>query len=265
MIAPEPPEDEPYRLDALRALDLLDTPPGPEFEAVVRQGQRLFGVPTCLVTLIDAERQWFKARAGMPVAETPRSISFCGHAILEDRAMVVLDATLDPRFADNPLVIGPPHIRFYAGAPIELPSGYRIGTVCVIAPEPRASFTQAEVADLTGLATLALAAVTVQGLRGEIDHARAELRRTRAALAALPMPVAVVDPAGAIETCNDAFACLTGRDSPIGLALGAVLPVADADLRGTAREIVLPMDRGRGTLRLLREADGIVALVEPDR
>ena len=89
-------------------------------------------MPVALVSLIDGQRQWFKSRVGLDAAETARDISFCGHAIMEPGLFIIEDASLDPRFADNPLVTGDMHLRFYAGAPISAPSGHRIGTLCVI-------------------------------------------------------------------------------------------------------------------------------------
>lgn len=90
-----------------------------------------------MVSLVDKDRQWFKSRFGLDAEQTSRDVSFCGHAILEDTVFVVHDTLEDPRFMDNPLVLNAPHIRFYAGAPIILSSGFRVGTVCVIDIEPR--------------------------------------------------------------------------------------------------------------------------------
>lgn len=138
MLIPPRPSDEAFRVEALHRLDLLDTPPEPRFDRIVRLAARLFGVRTALVSLVDAERQWFKARAGLEACETPRDISFCGHAILDPEGLVVEDAHHDPRFADNPLVTGPPCIRFYAGAPIHGPEGLPLGTLCLLDSGPRA-------------------------------------------------------------------------------------------------------------------------------
>lgn len=125
------------RLAALRALLILDTPPEERFDRLVEFAQSEFDVPIALISLVDGERQWFKSNIGLPVCETPRDISFCGHAIHADRPLVVPDATLDPRFADNPLVVGEPRIRFYAGAPLILPGGHAVGTLCLIDRTPR--------------------------------------------------------------------------------------------------------------------------------
>ena len=129
--------DETNRLAQLRSLALLDTDSEERFDRVTRLAQRLFGVPIALVSFVDADRQWFKSRQGLDVQETPRESSFCAHAILGDEVMQVEDATTDPRFAENPLVLGAPEIRFYAGAPIEGPGGAKLGTLCIIDREPR--------------------------------------------------------------------------------------------------------------------------------
>lgn len=152
--APNSP-DEAQRLATLHALDVLDTGPEEEFDALVRVASLVCGVPVSLVSLIDTERQFFKANIGLPgVSETPRDIAFCAHAILGDGLFEVPDASLDPRFSDNPLVTGHPDIRFYAGAPIAMGDGQRIGTLCVIDRNPRQlSDAQREV-----LKSLALAA-----------------------------------------------------------------------------------------------------------
>ncbi|MGH7205018.1 MAG: response regulator [Nitrospiraceae bacterium] len=137
MIKPALPPDEPKRLAILRELHILDTPAEERFDRITRLAQRLFDVPIVLISLVDATRQWFKSRQGLSVSETARDISFCGHAILHESAMVVPDAQLDPRFADNPLVTGEPHIRFYAGQPLASPDGRKLGALCLIDRRPR--------------------------------------------------------------------------------------------------------------------------------
>ena len=131
------PADEDERLSALRELLLLDTPPEERFDRLARFVAEQLDVPIALLTLVDGQRQWFKARVGIEATETPRDISFCGHAIMKNDLFIVEDASRDPRFSDNPLVTGEPHIRFYAGAPLSAPGGHRIGTLCVIDTVPR--------------------------------------------------------------------------------------------------------------------------------
>lgn len=137
MIKPPVPVDEYRRLETLRNLKLLDTPPEDRFDRVTRLAKRVFGTPIALVSLVDADRQWFKSKQGLDATETHREISFCGHAILEDRIMVVNDARNDERFCDNPLVTCDPNIRFYAGYPLNAPDGSKVGTLCIIDREPR--------------------------------------------------------------------------------------------------------------------------------
>ncbi len=137
MLKPALPEDEALRQQALDGLALVDTLPEARFDRLTRLAASVFDVPIALISLVDQDRQWFKSCQGLDVRETPRDISFCGHAILEDRCLVVEDAAGDPRFADNPLVTGEPRLRFYAGRPITAPGGQRIGTLCVIDRRPR--------------------------------------------------------------------------------------------------------------------------------
>ena len=137
MLKPKIPNSETERLAALHSLNLLDTPEDERFDRITRMAKRLFGVEIALVSLIDRDRQWFKSRQGLTISETPRDISFCGHAILDDKVMVVPDAQQDTRFADNPLVTDQPNIRFYAGCPLQTYDGHRIGTLCIIDSKPR--------------------------------------------------------------------------------------------------------------------------------
>lgn len=147
------PANEQERIAAVHELNVLDTAPEERFDRLTRMARRLFGVPMATVTLVDTERQWFKSRTGIAECQTSRDVSFCGHAILEDRVMIVPDALLDGRFADNPLVTGDPMIRFYAGCPLKV-GGHNVGTLCVIDTEPR-EFSEEEVEMLKDLALMA--------------------------------------------------------------------------------------------------------------
>lgn len=162
--------NEMERLDALHRYRILDTPPEPQFERLVDLCRRIFGVPIALVSLIDADRQWFKAVRGIEESETPRLIALCDYAIRSSEPFVVVDAGLDDRFSSNPFVTGPPFIRFYAGAPIRTPDGFNIGSVSIIDVVPRELSPEQE-------ATLAdLAAVAA----GEIEHRLTMLRLEQA-------------------------------------------------------------------------------------
>ena len=142
---------EAERLIALADYQIMDTATEPGFEDAVLIAAELCDAPIALVSLVDDRRQWFKASVGLAVAETPRNISFCGHAIRAPELFVVEDATLDPRFVDNPLVTGEPFIRFYAGAPLVTSDGLAIGTICVLDQRPR-ELTGGQRAALTALA-----------------------------------------------------------------------------------------------------------------
>jgi adenylate cyclase len=131
------PSGEAERLAALRALQILDTPDDERFDRVTRLLAHLLETPIALLSLVDAERQWFKSSVGLTVTETPRQHSFCAHAILSPETFVIADATCDQRFRDNPLVVSDPHIRFYAGHPLRGPGGHHVGTLCVIDDKPR--------------------------------------------------------------------------------------------------------------------------------
>jgi len=134
---PEIPLTEDTRIETLKALKILGTPPEERFDRLTRIAKRTFNVPTALVSLVDENRQWFKSSIGMEVSETPRSISFCGHAILSDDIFIVRDTKVDQRFVDNPLVQGEPWIRFYAGYPLKALNGEKLGTFCIIDYKPR--------------------------------------------------------------------------------------------------------------------------------
>ncbi|MGP4845055.1 PAS domain S-box protein [Marinobacter sp. 1Y8] len=136
MLAPQEPADEIERLRSLYATGLLDSAPDEAFDRLTRLARSIVGSRICLISLVDHDRQWFKSRQGLDAEQTPREISFCGHAILSDDILEVPNASQDERFADNPLVTGDPNIRFYAGAPLHGDDGFRIGTLCVIDDKP---------------------------------------------------------------------------------------------------------------------------------
>jgi PAS domain S-box-containing protein len=229
------PEIERDRLEALRALCLIGTAPEPHFDAVCRTAQALFGVPVCLISLVEEHEQWFKARCGLDLSGTSRAVSFCAHAILSDAVFVVPDATRDARFSDNPLVTGPPGIRFYAGAPLILRPGIRVGTLCLIDTRPR-DLSAAEAGRLEDLAQVVVAhlrlheslrtgeamarerAADIAGRRqAEAAAAESEARyrdvldSTHAAiLGQIAEGVIVTDTAGRITLVNEAAAAIHG-------------------------------------------------------
>ncbi|MHB8767323.1 MAG: sensor histidine kinase, partial [Deferrisomatales bacterium] len=213
MIAPACPADEGPRLAELRGLGLLDTPAEERFDRITRTAAALLSVPWAMVTLVDAGRQWFKSRQGLEPRETPRDVSFCGHAILRDEPLVVRDARRDPRFADNPLVIGQPGIRFYAGRPLRGPGGHKVGTLCVADHRPR----RPSAADLAALEDLA-------------GWAENELGATRleALIAGLADGMVLFGDDGTVEALNPAAERLFGRPAAqvVGRSVEELLPGA---------------------------------------
>jgi GAF domain-containing protein len=153
MIVAPLPHNEKSRLKALRELLILDTAPEERFDRISAFAAKEFSVPMALVSIVDRDRQWFKSNFGVDACETPRDVSFCSHAITKVSTLVVPDALKDPRFEDNPLVIGHPFVRFYAGAPLRLPYGQVMGTLCVLDRRPR-EFDRLDVAILEGLRDL---------------------------------------------------------------------------------------------------------------
>lgn len=168
MIEPPLSPDEPFRLQALRKAGHLDTPIEERFERITRLAQRLLGVPIAAISLVDADRQWFKSIQGLNTTETSRAVSFCGHAILDSRVMVVPDARVDERFASNPLVTGEPRVVFYAGCPIQSEDGCNIATLCVIDHKAR-EMSDEDVQVLRDLASLAEAEL-MMSMQNSLHH-----------------------------------------------------------------------------------------------
>ena len=173
--------NEVERLAALHDLNILDTAPETQFDAICRTAQALFGTPIALISLLDEDRQWFKARCGLSDDGTSRDVAFCDHTIQGDAVLVVEDARDDARFSANPLVTGEPGIRFYAGAPLILRSGIRVGSLCIIDTEPR-PFTTEQANQLRDLAMVVTANLRVHQDRTEHRRVAATLADTDGAL-----------------------------------------------------------------------------------
>jgi signal transduction histidine kinase len=166
--------DESERLYALRRLEILDTPPERRFDDIVQIAAQICDTPIAIMNLVDADRQWGKALVGVESSEAPREASFCSRTIASgDDVMVVHDTYEDPRFSDNPMVLGDPHLRFYAGAPITDRNGYRVGSVCVCDRVPR-TLDEDQLAALQALARQAMGQLE---LRLTLDAERERVRR----------------------------------------------------------------------------------------
>ncbi len=203
MLAPRPPE-EVQRLATLYDLGILDTPQEKDYDDIVTLASGVCGVPVSLVSLVDADRQWYKAKVGTDVTETPRDLSFCSHAILGRDLLLVPDARRDPRFADHPDVVADPGVRFYAGAPLVTSDGYALGTLCVVDGRPR-QLTVEQLRALRALARQVTAQLELRRYAGVLARTTARLhaleRRTddRAALVGAELRAPLRDLGGYLD------------------------------------------------------------------
>ena len=168
-------DDEIGRVAALDRYEVLDTPQSAPFDRITALVRDVLQVPISAVSLVDRERQWFKSIQGLAATETPRSVSFCSHTIMDEAVLVIPDARADSRFSDNELVTGAPHIRSYAGAPLRTPDGYNIGALCAIDTVPRA-FTPAQISILGSFASLVVDELELRTI-AETDHMTGALSR----------------------------------------------------------------------------------------
>ena len=180
MITPLP-TNESKRLEALRRYQILDTSAEQAFDDFAFLASTICQTPIALMTLVDTDRQWFKARLGLDVTETPREQAFCAHTILGSEVMVVEDATRDVRFANNALVTGDPHIRFYAGAPLMDAEGNGLGSLCVIDRQPR-SLSPEQNKALQALARQTISQLELRRATAELAEALSDIKTLRGLL-----------------------------------------------------------------------------------
>ena len=251
------------RLASVQDLMILDTGPEAEFDAIVKAAAMVCGVPIALISLIDADRQWFKANVGLPdVCETPRQMAFCDHTIKQDDLFEVNDCLRDERFANNPLVTGNPHLRFYAGVPLCLSDGSRVGSLCVLDKKPGTlTPTQRDI-----LKELSLAASHALESRRSSRALRASESRFRTLCAASPMGVFSTDAQGFCTYSNTRCQSITGLtdEQILGHGWFDVLHPEDRDFvfsawekaSGGQHELVIEFrierkDGGEGVVRVL--------------
>ncbi len=252
--------DEEGRLAALELHGVLDTGPEAAFDDLARLAAQICGTPISLMSLVGRDHQWFKARLGLDVDQTPRAVSFCDHAIRQSGVFQVTDASVDERFAANPLVTGPPNIRFYAGAPLVTPEGHGLGTLCVIDHRPR-ELTPEQVEALAALARQVMAQLELRLRVGELHKVIDEGNRTEEALrlseaearklalvaSRTDNAVIIADAQGRIEWVNEGFTRITeySPEEVIGRTPGSFLQGPETD-PATVVRMKEHVDRGEG-------------------
>lgn len=237
------PDNEKQRLKALYQLAILDTAPEERFDRFTRLATRLLDVPIAAISMVDADRQWFKSQQGVAILETNRHTSFCSHAIIKSDIFVVPDARSDRRFAQNPMVIGKPHVRFYAGAPLKSSSGYLVGTVCIMDEQPRVLNAEERRAlrDLADCVETELNLFSVDDFSKTLNGAEAQfkephndtqmLARLSKVASQTTNGVIISDRNGLVEWVNEGCTRLTGYtlDELRGSKPGEVLQGPDTD------------------------------------
>ena len=226
---PPTPSNESSRLAALLRFELLDTPAEAMFDNITALAAQICETPIALISLVDAERQWFKSRQGLDARETPRELAFCAHAINGETLFEVENALLDPRFRDNPLVTGAPDIRFYAGMPLADSEGHNLGTLCVIDRQPR----QLSVQQKGALKLLAQQAINLVELRLQTRQQQEQAALHKAILSSVGTAVLITDMAGVIRQASPGVLPLLGYevDALVGQSLGLVLPDEERQLQ----------------------------------
>jgi signal transduction histidine kinase len=254
MIAPPVAANESERLAALERYGILDTSPEDGFDELVRLAAAICGTPIALISLVDATRQWFKARLGMDASQTPRTASFCAYAIHQSTVFVVPDATKDSRFANNTLVVGEPRIRFYAGAPLTTPDGYNVGTLCVIDSTPRDLGEEQR----TALLAIARQVIVQLELRRHIAERTATEEKLRESEARLLLDVSDRDE---VDRLKQGFVSTVSHElrtplTSIRGSLGLLASGVAGDLTAEARQLISVAERN--SVRLITLINAIL-------
>ena len=261
MLRPPMAPDEAARIASLRSLGVLDTPAEERFDRITRMAAAVLDVPIALVSLVDTNRQWFKSCVGLGASETPRDVSFCGHAILRDEPLLVPDATADERFADNPLVTGEPGVRFYLGFPLKDGLGHNLGTLCMIDRQPRAVSTR-ELTVLRELASWAAEELRSIGMERAVAQYRASLARLDAISDVLVDGLVTIDDQGTIVAMNPSAEEMFGytQSETLGANVAILMPATfEVDRNaGGGPDTALQVEARFGSVKesIGRRADG---------
>lgn len=268
MYAPEIPANEPARLLKLAEYGVLDTPREMPFDSLVALAAHVAEAPIALMAFVDAHRVWFKARLGLDVSEQPRDLSFCAHVVSTEVPLIVPDTLLDDRFRDHPLVVSPPHLRFYAGMPLRTPDGFVVGTLCVIDHQPR-ELTAHQRDLLRMLAHLAmdelemrrqghLLRIRQHALQNDLRHTSDEASRLSSILSNAAVAIIECTPDGVIREFNPAAERLLGYTAAEVVGRHSPLLFHDpAELAARAQELTaelgVPIEPGLAAARTKAE------------
>lgn len=206
---------EALRLEALRQCEILDTAPEQHFDDLAKLAARLCQAPVAIVNLVDRDRMWFKAAVGLQIRQVPREGSICGHAILQDEPLVIPDATKDERTRSIPLVVGPPHVRFYAGAQLRTHDGFVLGTLCVLDTKPR-QMTSEQFDALEKLTRQAVALLELRRANAALSARSRQLAESQEIARLASWRLSIAGGAGpALRECDSALGAATGRVEPV--------------------------------------------------
>jgi GAF domain-containing protein len=226
------PINEAERLAALKQYHILDTETEQTYDDLTALAAHICEVPIAQISLVDEVRQWFKSRLGMEQQQTPREIAFCAHAILQREPFIVRDATQDRRFADNPMVTGEPHIRFYAGFPLVNPEGLALGTLCVIDRQPRQLPAEQEKA-MRALARQVMALLELRRVSARLADALDQVKTLQALLPICAWCKRIRDDTGYWDQVEAYFHKHTGVDFSHGICPECLAKVRSKEMART--------------------------------
>lgn len=257
------PQNETKRLEALRKLDILDTPTEERFDRITRLAVKVFHVPISTITLVDENREWFKSVCGLNQREGDRAISFCGHALLSNDIFIIQDTKKDPRFSDNPMVVGKPFIRFYAGVPLFSAGGERIGSFCIKGLKPR-EVSEEEKEILKGFTKWAEIEINAHNLSMALDKIKQSTLELDAFFTLSQDLLGIASTRGFLTRVNPSFQRILGYSDEEFLA-GPFLDFVHPDDVVASMEEVKKLSKGQETINFInrfRNKDGGYVWIE---